>query len=499
MNNINDLINKFDHATVLLVGDIMLDSFIYGAVSRISPEAPIPVIKATREKKMLGGAGNVLANLVALGCKTDIISIIGADIAGQEVMQHVSDCGASVGGMIEDSARPTILKTRYISQNQQLLRVDREEIFALDDAIEKQIISNAEKLMANANILILSDYGKGVLTPTVIKALIKLANKNKIPVVVDPKGNDFSIYKGASIITPNRNELRDATNGLNISGAVKTDADIESTAQALIKQSGVETVIVTRSEDGISVVNKKDKPVHIPTKVREVYDVSGAGDTVVATVAAMMASGANPVEAAEIANIAGGLAVAKLGTAIISQTEIQAALEKGEDTTSQDIAPLMDWNAAKDQIEKWQAQGLKVGFTNGCFDIVHYGHVNYLARAKKKCDRLIMGLNHDQSVRILKGPERPINDEVARASVIGALASIDMVVLFGANQESEDNTPCGVLDAIRPDVIMKGGDYTIDQLPEAQVVLAYGGEVEIMPLYDGYSTTNIINKSKTGS
>jgi len=494
MNEINNLINKFDQAKVLLVGDIMLDSFIYGAVSRISPEAPIPVISVNREKKMLGGAGNVLANLAALGCETDIISIIGKDVAGQEVMQHVSDCGVSPHGMVEDLARPTILKTRYISQNQQLLRVDREEIVTPSEVIEKQIISITEKLMAKANILILSDYGKGVLSPNVIKSLIKLANKNKIPVVVDPKGNDFSVYKGASVVTPNRNELQGAMNGMT----VKTDSDIESAGQALIKQSGIETVIVTRSEDGISVINKKDTPVHIPTKAREVYDVSGAGDTVVATIAAMMASGANTAQAAEVANIAGGLAVAKLGTAIISQAELMQAIENSDEDISNDIAPLMDWNAAKDQIEKWQAQGLKVGFTNGCFDIVHYGHVNYLARAKQKCDRLIMGLNHDQSVRILKGPTRPINDEVARASVIGALASIDMVVFFGAENEGDDNTPCAVLDAIRPDVIMKGGDYTVDQLPEAKVVLAYGGEVEIMPLYDGYSTTRIIEKSKTG-
>jgi D-beta-D-heptose 7-phosphate kinase/D-beta-D-heptose 1-phosphate adenosyltransferase len=491
MNKINNLINMFDQAKILLVGDIMLDRFIYGAVSRISPEAPIPVVKANKEKKMLGGAGNVLANLSALGCKTDIISLIGDDAQGQEVMQYVSGCGASIHHLIEDPSRPTILKTRYISQNQQLLRVDQEDLEPVHDKVEKQIIKKAEELITQADILILSDYGKGLLTADVVKMLIKIATKNKVPVIVDPKGKDFSKYKGASIITPNRNELSEATRGME----VKTDADIEQAAQNIIKQSGIDCVIVTRSEDGISVVNKKDKPLHFPTKAREVYDVSGAGDTVIAVLAAAIAKGGNFQEAAQIANSAGGLAVAKLGTAIISRHELLRAIDTVDEVPF-DIAPLMDWETAKAQIEKWQARGLKVGFTNGCFDILHYGHVNYLAQAKQKCDRLVMGLNHDQSVKILKGPDRPINDEMARSAVVGALSSTDMVVLFGATEEGQDNTPSALLDHIRPDILMKGGDYTVDQLPEGKVVKAYGGEVEIMPLYDGYSTTNIIDKSR---
>jgi D-beta-D-heptose 7-phosphate kinase/D-beta-D-heptose 1-phosphate adenosyltransferase len=223
--------------------------------------------------------------------------------------------------------------------------------------------------------------------------------------------------------------------------------------------------------------------------------VSGAGDTVIAVLAAAIAKGGNFQEAAQIANSAGGLAVAKLGTAIISRHELLRAIDTVDEVPF-DIAPLMDWETAKAQIEKWQARGLKVGFTNGCFDILHYGHVNYLAQAKQKCDRLVMGLNHDQSVKILKGPDRPINDEMARSAVVGALSSTDMVVLFGATEEGQDNTPSALLDHIRPDILMKGGDYTVDQLPEGKVVKAYGGEVEIMPLYDGYSTTNIIDKSR---
>lgn len=491
MNNINNLIEKFSQTRILLIGDIMLDNFVYGTVSRISPEAPIPVVTVNKEKKMLGGAGNVLANLHAMGCQTTIISLVGADIAGHEVMQKVADCGSSIDGLVEDKDRPTILKSRYISQNQQLLRVDREDLKPVSGALQKEILDKAEKLIAGVGVLVLSDYGKGLLSADIIKTLIRLASRHKIPVIVDPKGNDFSIYKGADVITPNRSELSKATNAM----PCKTDKEVEQAAQALIRQAGVEAVIATRSEDGISVISKKDKPAHIKTQVREVYDVSGAGDTVVAALAAVMGAGGDLEQAAQVANIAGGIAVSKLGTAIVSHFEIHEAINDQADIGGH-LAPIMDWEAAKEQIEKWQAKGLKVGFTNGCFDILHYGHVHYLDRARTKCDRLVMGLNHDASVRILKGPDRPINDEIARATVIGALASTDLVVLFGARKKDEDNTPCALVDYIRPDILMKGGDYTIDQLPEGKVVIAYGGQVEIMPLYEGYSTTSIIEQSK---
>lgn len=491
MSNLNELANSFEAARVLLVGDIMLDTFVYGAVSRISPEGPIPVISVSREDKMLGGAGNVFANLRGLGCAVDVVTVVGQDAAGREIMDMVEDNGGSAKSFIIDETRPTILKTRYISQGQQLLRVDQEKAEEVQQHLQEKILNTVTDKIADANVLVLSDYGKGVLAPYLIKDLIKLAKKHKVPVIVDPKKKDFSLYKGATLITPNKKELSEATGGMPVS----SDSEIEITASTLLKIAGVDAVIATRSEDGISVVSKRHAPVHLKTKALEVYDVSGAGDTVVAAIAAAIATGGSLEQAAELANIAGGLAVAKVGTAVIRKNEIIEAMHKG-DVAQDRVAPIADWDAAKEQVRKWQAQGLKVGFTNGCFDIVHYGHVNYLNQARDKCDRLVLGLNHDKSVKILKGADRPINDEMARATVMGALSSIDMVVFFGAEKADADNTPCEVVGHLQPDILMKGGDYTVDQLPEGKVVLSYGGQVEIMPLYEGYSTTNIIKKTK---
>lgn len=492
MNNIKDLINNIQNTSILLVGDIMLDSYIYGDVSRISPEGPIPILSAKRQNIMLGGAGNVFANLKALGAKVSIISRIGQDDTAHAIKAHIHAKGEGTDYLIEDETHPTTLKTRYISQNQQLLRVDQEIIAPLSAAQEKAALKNVENLLPTTHILILSDYGKGVLSPSFIQSLIKMAIANKVRVVVDPKGNDFSIYRGANFITPNRKELSEALGG----AATKTNQEIEQAGQRIIKECNIETVIATRSEDGMSVLSKNAPPLHLKTNVQEVYDVSGAGDTVVAVLGATLAAGGDIKDAARLANIAGGLAVAKLGTAIISAAELSLVVQN-ETLPQGHIANIYkDESAARTQIEQWQAQGLRVGFTNGCFDILHYGHVNYLNQARQKCERLVLGLNHDSSVKILKGEGRPINDEMARATVMAALGAVDMVVFFGATQEGQDNTPCGILDILRPDIIMKGGDYTIDQLPEAQVVLAYGGEVDIMPLYEGYSTTNIIEKSK---
>jgi D-beta-D-heptose 7-phosphate kinase/D-beta-D-heptose 1-phosphate adenosyltransferase len=494
MSNLSDLIKNYQDQKILLIGDIMLDRFVYGAVSRISPEGPIPVLSAAREETMLGGAGNVFANLNGLGCDVRLLSVVGKDSAAAEIKEIITTAGGDISGLIEDISRPTILKTRFLSQNQQLLRVDNEKSVEQTDAMQRDILSRAETLIEEMKVLILSDYGKGMLAPWLIRKLIRLAKKNKVPVIVDPKGKDFSIYSGASIVTPNKKELSEATNG----HAVSSDENIEGAGKALIKQSGIETIFATRSEDGMSVVSKKGPALHLDTVAQEVFDVSGAGDTVVAAIAASIATGATYEQAAQIANVAGGIAVAKVGTAIIRQNELIKEVNDVAARAAQKpygISMIADQEIAREKIKAWQAQGLKVGFTNGCFDIVHYGHVNYLNQARDKCDRLVVGMNHDKSVRILKGESRPINDEIARATVIAALGAVDMVVFFGAENSGADNTPCVLVDVLRPDILMKGGDYTIDQLPEGKVVLAYGGEVDIMPLYDGYSTTNIIKKS----
>ena len=489
MSNFNDLVGNFNQGNILLVGDIMLDEYVRGDVSRISPEGPIPVLKVLNQDNVLGGAGNVLANLKAIGANATFIGVIGDDSAGQTISEKIRDCGSDTNALIIDKARPTTVKTRFMAQNQQLLRVDNEDGSTISAQIESQILKSAQSHISNANIMVLSDYGKGVLTPSLIRALIKMAQDKNIPVMVDPKGTDYSVYSGATLLTPNKKELSEATNHM----PVKTNADVVTAARYLIKEFDIKNVMATRSDDGISVIPHQGDASHYRTKSIAVYDVSGAGDTVVAVTAACLAAGGSFDDAAQISNAAGAIVVAKVGTATLTQKEILNYLG---DTDSVQNLGVTDLDRAKDQIRKWQAQGLKVGFTNGCFDILHYGHVNYLAQAKQKCDRLVLGLNHDKSVKILKGDTRPINDEGARASVMAALSSIDMVVYFGAQNPDDDNTPCEIVGFLKPDILMKGGDYTIDQLPEGQVALSYGGQVEIMPLYDGYSTTNIIEKSK---
>jgi D-beta-D-heptose 7-phosphate kinase/D-beta-D-heptose 1-phosphate adenosyltransferase len=472
----------------MVVGDLMLDVFIYGNVDRISPESPVPVLSIQKEDKMLGGAGNVLTNLCALGAKPIVFALVGDDAQADTVIALAKQQGADVAHILKDASRPTTIKTRFLARHQHMLRTDVEKTHPLSAAFEKQMLAAIEKSIRSVKAVVLSDYGKGVLTKTLLQGVIAAAKDAKVPVLVDPKGNDYSIYKGADYVTPNRKELAEATGLSNL----KTDTDIESAAQKILAQSGIGCVIATRSEDGMSIIGKGN-PTHIKTQAREVFDVSGAGDTVIATLAAALGAEADIHNAATLANIAAGIAVSKVGTTPVRADEIAKAIEGSAGSARQ--APLVDVDAAREQVRTWQAQGLKVGFTNGCFDIVHKGHVSYLDKARSRCDRLILALNHDASVRILKGPTRPINDEIARATVMGALSSVDLVVFFGAAKAGEDNTPSALIDTLRPDIFFKAADYTIDKLPEAKIVQAYGGEVEIMGFEDGFSTTNIIAKS----
>ncbi|HTK83621.1 MAG TPA: D-glycero-beta-D-manno-heptose-7-phosphate kinase [Patescibacteria group bacterium] len=492
---------------ILAVGDIMLDRFVYGDVSRVSPEAPIPVLTIKDENLMLGGVGNVLSNLTGLGTKVHVLAAIGQDVSGQSVRRLVTERGADAKGLVEVVDRPTTVKTRYLASHQQLLRADFEKTDLISSSAEDALLQKAEALIDKVHAVILSDYGKGVLTPKVIAGVIRLANENKIPVLVDPKGKDYSIYKGASVVTPNRKELSEAT-GL----AAKTDAEVVNAAQTLIYKAGIEAVVATRSQDGMTVVRKQakgkgyDEPVHLRTEALEVFDVSGAGDTVIATLAAALATGAYLITAASIANVAAGLVVAKVGTAPVRRTELLAALDRKNldlrpretggaviDTVRE--APLCSADEAAETVARWKARGLRVGFTNGCFDILHQGHVQYLNRARDHCDRLIVALNADESVKRLKGAERPVNNEEARAAVLGALGAVDMVVLFG-REKAEDDKPLKLIERLKPDIYFKGGDYKIEQLPEAPLVRAYGGEVSIMPLAEGHSTTATIKKMK---
>lgn len=498
------IINAMKQASVLVVGDVMLDRFVYGRVDRISPESPVPVLSVQRENKMLGGAGNTLSNLRHLNVQAKIIAVIGDDKEGKDILDILKDWNVDSQDIFKLDDRPSIVKTRFLAGHQQLLRTDFENIKKIDKDAEEKIIGAVKEQISRVGAMIISDYGKGMLTPSVLKSIIKIANKNKVPVLVDPKGLDYSIYKGADIVTPNKKELSLATDGMS----VETDEEVIEASRLLIRKSGVKSVVATRSQDGMSVVTK-DHVFHIRSAGDiEVFDVSGAGDTVIATIASSLASGADVNLAASLANAAGSIVVSKVGTAPIRSAELNDFIlqnglkgEGGQTSNARRMlnAPVCSWDEAREEVQRWKARGLKVGFTNGCFDILHYGHVTYLNDARAKCDRLVMGLNTDASIRILKGEERPVHDEQSRASVLAALGAIDMVVLFGAEKPGDDNTACALLDVVQPDIYFKGGDYTVDQIPEAPTVHKNGGVVDVMPVYEGHSTTGSIEKMRNPS
>ncbi len=505
----SELIRKMAQTAILVAGDIMLDRFVYGHVDRISPESPVPVLSIDRENVMLGGAGNTLSNLIHLKCSGKILSIIGDDEPGRQVREKAGHYGIDTVGLLTVSDRPTIVKTRFLSGHQQLLRTDFERVKEISAQTEQELLKAADKILPTVKALILSDYGKGLLTQSLIRGLIERAKRRGIPVLVDPKGADYSRYAGADVVTPNRKELSLATGG----GTVDDDGQVEQAAQDVIKRCGIKTVVATRSRDGMSVI-EKDGSVHIRSATDiEVFDVSGAGDTVIATIAAGLAAGAEIVQAAALANLAGSIVVSKVGTAPIRAEELVEALENldmhgqgltafsshgsAQDRTRE--APVAQtWEEAKEDIERWKARGLTVGFTNGCFDIIHPGHVKYLNAARHRCDRLVVGLNIDSSVRFLKGEGRPVHDQQSRAAVLAALGSVDLVVLFGAQEKGQDNTAISLISVLQPDRYFKGGDYTVDRIPEAATVLAYGGEVEVLDIAEGHSTTNSIKKIKAG-
>ncbi|MDF1793133.1 MAG: D-glycero-beta-D-manno-heptose-7-phosphate kinase [Thalassobaculaceae bacterium] len=462
---------------VLAVGDLMLDRFVYGTVDRISPEAPVPVLRIERESAMLGGVGNVARNLRALGASVCLVAVMGRDQEARDIKGLLRDDVEIESHLIEDDARPTTIKTRYIAGGQQMMRADRERIVPVSDGLEGDIVERAIADLAQAKALVLSDYGKGVLTASVLRRLIDAAAERGVPVIVDPKGNDYARYAGATLVTPNRRELSEAT-GQPVEG----DADIVETAAALIAASGVNGVLVTRSQDGMSLIRGDGMaPLHLPATAREVYDVSGAGDTVVATLAAALGAGIPIEDACRLANVAAGIVVAKVGTATAAASEMAASLRQRELDIGESKTVTLD--DARALAEAWRRQGLKVGFTNGVFDLLHPGHVSLLRQARGACDRLVVGLNSDASVKRLKGESRPIQNDASRALVLGSLATVDAVVIFS------DDTPLAVIENLKPDVLVKGSDYTVATVVGADVVQSYGGRVMLASIEDGHSTT----------
>jgi len=480
------LIDSYSDVRVLCVGDVMLDRFIYGEVERISPEAPIPILRILRERAMLGGAGNVVANLRALGATVHMVSVIGQDEPGFAIREKLDELVSNQEGLVVSTGRPTTVKSRFVASTQQVLRADFEETREIGSEVLENVLTNIKTLIPQSDVVILSDYGKGVLNDEVIEKTIAWAAEHNLPVIVDPKGNDYRRYRGAALVTPNRDELSAAA-GL---GRLKTNDEICAGALKIINECGIQTVLATRSEDGMSIITQDQEPIHVETEALEVFDVSGAGDTVVATMAATLGTGASLQDAARLANAAGGVVVGKSGTAVIYAHELKEKMLNGADHFLKEgrIAPLMILDEALARIEQWRAKGLTVGFTNGCFDLLHPGHISLLEQSKDRCDRLIVGLNTDASVSGLKGPNRPVHDEHARSLVLGATAMVDMVILF------KDETPLKLIEAISPDLLVKGQDYTVETVVGAEHVLSYGGEVYLAELKQGFSTTRTLER-----
>ncbi len=466
--------------TVLAIGDVMLDRFVSGRVDRISPEAPIPVLKVERETAMAGGVGNVVANVRALGGRAQIVALVGADAEARQLARLLGDAG---DGLVVDAARPTAVKTRFIAGGQQLLRADFEASPPAPAAVEDRLIQEIGARIGDAAAIVLSDYGKGVLTDRVLSSVLAAAAQRGAPVIVDPKGSDYSRYRGASVVTPNLKELAEAAGPF-----APGDEGVAAAAQSVLARSGVAAMVATRGGEGLSVIAPGLPAAHIRAQAREVFDVSGAGDTVVATLALALATGAELQAAAALANLAASIVVGKVGTASVSGEELRDAAESGGRLGGK----LLAGAALTDQIERWRRRRLVIGFTNGCFDLLHPGHLSLLRQARAACDRLLVGLNSDDSVRRLKGPTRPVTDQASRAVVLSALADVDAVAIF------DDDTPARLIEAVRPDVLVKGADYAIAQIVGADFVLSYGGRVLRAALEPGRSTTAIVTRIAAG-
>ena len=462
----------------LVIGDVMLDRYLIGSVGRISPEAPVPIVLLNTQNERAGGAANVAANLALLGIKTQLIGCVGNDIEAASLGKLITDIGIE-NDLVTSKQRPTIAKTRIVSGHQQMMRLDQEShsAFTIDET--KAVLSAIQiALKTNPAVVILSDYAKGLLSLEVCQAVIAQCNAQQIPVLVDPKGSDYSKYVGATALTPNKKETAEACK-IDIN-----DASLIAKASALKAQLGLVFLAVTRGEEGISLIDESTH--HLPAIAKQVFDVSGAGDTVIATLAAGLIAELNPLQSLQLANIAAAVVVGKVGTVPITQADLIKALNAEQGSVQ--AHKVCDLAELKAKVAAWKLAKQKIVFTNGCFDLLHAGHVTYLEAAKKRGDKLILGLNTDRSVSALKGPSRPVVHEDDRARVLAALESVDAVILF------DEDTPLNLINAIKPNVIAKGSDYSASQVVGGKEVQSWGGEIALIDLVEGRSTSNIIKK-----
>jgi D-beta-D-heptose 7-phosphate kinase/D-beta-D-heptose 1-phosphate adenosyltransferase len=487
MFDFDTLAQAFGRQTVLCIGDLMLDEFVYGEVSRISPEAPAPVIAAQRSETNIGGAGNVARNIASLGGRCIFTGLIGEDETGVKLAVTLAQEPGIESVLVHDPSRPTTRKVRFVSEHfsTHMLRADWELAQPASGEIEQKLIDAVLPNIARADIVLLSDYAKGVLTARVIRNVIDAARKLGKRVIVDPKSANFAIYRGATLLTPNRKEFAEATRS-----RADSDASIAEAARDAIYLADCEAMLVTQSEHGMTLVTRPGETIHVPAMPVRVQDVSGAGDTVAAALALALAAGADWEAALRVASAAAAVAVGKKGTATVTSSELRRKILPHASLAAEEkIAPT---NALDMRLAEWRRQGLRIGFTNGCFDILHPGHVKVLTAARRACDRLVVGLNSDASVRRLKGEGRPVQDERARAEVLAALEAVDLVVIF------EEDTPIRLIAQVKPSVLVKGGDYTREQVVGHDIVEAQGGAVLLVDILEGHSTTSLVKRAREG-
>jgi D-beta-D-heptose 7-phosphate kinase/D-beta-D-heptose 1-phosphate adenosyltransferase len=476
-----DTVKHFDNVQqhALVIGDVMLDRYLIGEVSRISPEAPVPVVLLKSQQDRAGGASNVAANLSLLGIKTHIVGCVGQDGEAAILLDLMANTNIDASGVIHSKYRPTIAKTRILGGHQQMMRVDQESNTAFTSDENRLLLEAIQQQLAlKPSIVILSDYAKGLLSTEICQVIITQCNACGIPTLVDPKGHDYTKYKNATALTPNKKEAAEAC------ATTTRDSDLIEKASALKNELNLKFLVVTRGEEGISLI---DSHAHLlPATAKQVFDVSGAGDTVIATLAAGLVNQLTPIEALQLANIAAGVVVAQIGTVPINREDLISALTSEQ--SSEQAHKVCDLQQLLQKVDAWKKNKQKIVFTNGCFDLLHAGHVTYLEAAKKRGDKLILGLNTDRSVSTLKGPSRPVVNENDRARVLAALESVDAVILF------DEDTPLNLINAIKPNIIAKGSDYSADQVVGGKEVESWGGEIALIDLVAGRSTSNIIKK-----
>jgi D-beta-D-heptose 7-phosphate kinase/D-beta-D-heptose 1-phosphate adenosyltransferase len=474
--------SKFDQTHLLVIGDLMIDEYLWGEVDRISPEAPVQVVAVKNQDFTLGGSGNVVNNLRSLGARVTVLGVVGEGSDGQLLQDQLNAIGAETLGVVQESGRHTTKKTRIIAEHQQVLRIDRETKKEITKQTFNRLIKHAEKIIPNVDVILISDYGKGMIDRTMIKKLVQIAKKHNKTTIADPKGLDFTRYAGVNLLTPNKKEATLAS-GREISD----DRSLAEAGQILLDKAGCEKLLITCGKDGMVLFEKDKKPFKMGTKAREVYDVSGAGDTVIAVLGLGIASGHSFKQAVSLANTAAGIVVGKVGTAAVTSKELLEAINR---TVADPVPKHKNLKELSELCRKLQKDGKRIVLTNGCFDLLHVGHIKLFSASRNLGDVMIVAIDDDESVKILKGSDRPVINATERVRILSALDSVDYMVVF-SNKDLDK-----VIDSIRPDILTKGSNYESDEVLGREIVEGYGGRVELIPITEEISSTQIINTIK---